>query len=61
MGGFHVVTAELLAIREGIRLAIEFGCPLNTIESDFLRAVQAINHSNPCFDVASIVKDRVFY
>ncbi|PON90597.1 Ribonuclease H-like domain containing protein [Trema orientale] len=61
IGGFDVVIAELLTIREGIRLAIEFGCPLHTIESDSLQAVQAINHPNPCFDVASVVKDIKFF
>ncbi|PON87286.1 Ribonuclease H-like domain containing protein [Trema orientale] len=61
VGYFDIVTSELLAIREGVRLAVEFGCPLASIESDSLSAVQAISSPSPCFAGASIVNDILFF
>ncbi|PON99299.1 hypothetical protein TorRG33x02_048420 [Trema orientale] len=46
-GRFDILTSELLAIREGVRLAIEFGCPLHEIEYDSLLTITAINHVQP--------------
>ena len=60
-GNFDVLTSELLAIREGIRLAIEFGYPLDEIDSDSLLAINAINRPHPCSTVVSVVKDINFF
>ncbi|PON89584.1 Ribonuclease H-like domain containing protein [Trema orientale] len=59
-GGFDVLTTELITIREGIRLAIDLGCPLHEIESDSLLAVHAISQPQPFSAIASIVQDIIF-
>ncbi|PON42149.1 Ribonuclease H-like domain containing protein [Trema orientale] len=59
-GRFDILSAELIAIREGIRLAIDFGCPLHEIESDSLLAVHVISQPQPFSVVASIVQDIIF-
>ncbi|PON86953.1 Ribonuclease H-like domain containing protein [Trema orientale] len=44
-GCFYVEVGELIAIREGLRLAVNFGCPLAETESDSLLAVNSISNS----------------
>ncbi|PON78402.1 Ribonuclease H-like domain containing protein [Parasponia andersonii] len=56
-GHFDVLSSELLAIREGIRLAIDSGYPIDEIESDSLLVIRAISRVQHCFAIASIIKD----
>ncbi|PON99904.1 Ribonuclease H-like domain containing protein [Trema orientale] len=60
-GSDDVEVCELLALREGIKLAINFGCILDEIESDSLAAVNAISKPKPCSVVASLVNDISFF
>ncbi|PON36604.1 Ribonuclease H-like domain containing protein [Trema orientale] len=56
-GSDDVEVCELLALREGIKLAFDFGCIFDEIESDSLATVNAILKPKPCSAVASLVND----
>ncbi|PON90536.1 hypothetical protein TorRG33x02_135910 [Trema orientale] len=56
-GKFDILTSELLAIREDVHLAIQFGFLLYNIESDSLLTITAFNHVQPCSTVESIISD----
>ncbi|PON83098.1 LOW QUALITY PROTEIN: Ribonuclease H-like domain containing protein [Trema orientale] len=57
VGCFNVEVGELIAIREGLRLAVEFGCPLAEIEIDLLIAVHSISNPQLCSAVGLLVRD----
>ncbi|POO03622.1 hypothetical protein TorRG33x02_008270 [Trema orientale] len=48
---------EFLALREGIKLTIDFGCILDEIESDSFAAVNIILKHKPCSVVASLISN----
>ncbi|PON76733.1 Ribonuclease H-like domain containing protein [Trema orientale] len=57
VGCFNVEVAELIATREGLRLAVEFGCPLAEIETDSLLVVHSISSPQLCSTVGLLVRD----
>ncbi|CAI9756079.1 unnamed protein product [Fraxinus pennsylvanica] len=56
-GNYSPLTAEMLAIREGLEFAVESGLGVNIAETDSLLSVQTINLHFPFSPVLNIAED----